>query len=171
MKLTWFGGTTLRIHTGGRILVCDPGGAPAGTDPAELVAGADRVFGLDEELPGADPTGWQSRRPGALIDEAVAPPEVLLHRLGQGAILVDSVGEPPLLLISRPIETAGRWSRDAVAVAFSQEVAERALAVLAPRMIALAVPQAAVDAAFAALRERLGATALIAMEPGLAVEA
>lgn len=171
MKLTWFGGTTLRTHIGGKVLVCDPDGAPQGIDPAELVSGVDRVFGLDDDLPEADSAGWQPRRPGALIDAAAERPEVLLHRLGQGAILVDSVGEPPLLLLSHPIETAGRWSRDAVAVSFSREAAEQALAVLAPRMIALALPESAVDAAFAALRDRLGGTALIAMEPGLAVEA
>src|SRR5688572_25230654 len=28
MKLTWFGGTTLRIHMGGKILLCDAAGAP-----------------------------------------------------------------------------------------------------------------------------------------------
>src|SRR5690606_27756529 len=143
----------------------DPGGAPAGIDRAELASGAHRVFRLDDDLPGTDPTGWQPRRPGALIDQAVEPPEVLLHGLGQGAILVDAAGEPPLLLLSRPVETAGRWGHDAVAVAFSREAAERALDVLAPRLLALALPEAAVDAVFATLRDRLGGTALIAMEP------
>jgi hypothetical protein len=171
MKLTWFGGTTLRIHIGGRILVCDPDGAPAGIDRAELVSGADRTFGLGDELPEAGPARWLPRRAGALMDEEAVAAEVLLHRLGQGAVLVDAVGEPPLLLLSRPIETTGRWSRDAIIVALSPHVAERILEVMAPRMIALAMPEGEVDAAFTALGERLDGTALVALEPGLAVEA
>ncbi|MCS6762366.1 MAG: hypothetical protein MO846_10665 [Candidatus Devosia symbiotica] len=39
MKLIWFGGTMVRIHIGGVILVLDP----AGIDGAELVSGADIV--------------------------------------------------------------------------------------------------------------------------------
>lgn len=171
MKLTWFGKTTLRIHVGGRVLVGDLEAAPPEIERAELISGADRLFHLADDLPEADPIRWQPRRPGAPIEEELEPPEVLLHRLAHGAVLVDAAGEPPLVLLSEAIGAAGRWSRDAIVVAFAPDVAKRALEDLAPRMIALAMPEAAVDAAFAALRDRLGGTALVALEPGLAVEA
>ena len=168
MKLTWFGGTTLRIYIGGSILVSDPAGM-SGVAPEELVAGADVRFSLSDIGPEVDLVRWQPRRPGALLDE-VAPTEVRLHRAGEGAVLVDAVGEPPLLLVTGGVPRAGRWSRDAVVVAFGQQAAEAALEQSGPRLIALATDEAELDAAFAALRDRLDGTALVALEPGLALE-
>ncbi len=55
MKLTWFGGTTMRLHIGGAMLVVDADGAPAQIDHTELLSGADRAFALDEDLPAVDP--------------------------------------------------------------------------------------------------------------------
>lgn len=46
MKLTWFGGTTLRIYIGGQILVAD-----APPDAGEIISGADRLFQMSDELP------------------------------------------------------------------------------------------------------------------------
>jgi hypothetical protein len=167
MKLTWFGGTTLRIHIGGKILVC--GEAPADIDAAELTSGADRVFRLDGDFPAVDPTAWVPRRAAALVNEA-AVPDVLVHRADDGAVLVDAVGEPPLLLVTEVMPGAGRWSRDAVVVAFSAEAATSALGAAAPRMIALALPDSAAGSAFERLAPSLGGTGLVALEPRMALE-
>lgn len=168
MKLTWFGGTTLRLHIGGEMLVCDPAGA-AGADRNELVSGADRVFGLrDEVLPAADLMAWRPRRAAAAIDGNTAG--VLLHRVGAGSVLVDAAGEPPLLILGGMPAGAGRWSRDAAVVVFSAGVAEAALTGLGPRLVALAMTEPEAAAAFAALRERVGDTVLVGLEQGLAVE-
>jgi hypothetical protein len=169
MKLTWFGGTTLRVHIGGRILVCDPTGIE-GIDSGELVSGADRVFGFDERLPEASSAHWQPRRVAALVNDEAVAMDVLLNRLAPGAVLVDAAGEPPLVLLNGPVPAAGRWARDAVAVAFGHDAAASALEVLAPRLMALALPEPALEVAFAALRDRLNGTALVALESGMALE-
>ena len=97
MKLTWFGGTTLRIHIGGQILVMDAGAAPAGIDAVELVSGADAQFeSRGDGVPGVDAARWKPRRPARLLDEGSDPETVAVFRAGQGATLVDAVGEPPL---------------------------------------------------------------------------
>ena len=109
MKLTWFGGTTLRIHIGGSMLVIGAASRP-GVDADELVSGADRVLGWDDALPVADAATWQPRRARTMLEEE-APEPVLVHRLGAGQLLVDAVGEPPLLLLAQPLAAAGRWGR------------------------------------------------------------
>jgi hypothetical protein len=167
MKLTWFGGRTLRIHIGGEILVCDADGAPAGIDRRELLSGADDAFTMSDGA-AIDAAAWQPRRPTALVDEAKRP-EVLLYNVGPSSVLIDAVGEPPLLLLTAGI-SASRWGRDAVVVAFSSDVAEASLDALSPRLIALAMPELDADAAIARLRDRLGSTALVALEPGMALE-
>jgi hypothetical protein len=171
MKLTWFGGTTLRLHIGGRILVCDPV-ARNGVDAGELVSGADRIFRLADDLPAADPLRWQPRRAPALLDEPAAP-EVELWRLGPGSVLVDAVGEPPLLLATAAPVGAGRWGRDAVVVAMGADVvgaAAGAVEALGPRVVAVAAAESEVGAALAAVRERLDGTGFMALEAGLALE-
>ena len=178
MKLTWFGGTTIRVHIGGSILVADPAGAPGNVDRVELVAGADATFGLraeGEAMPLADPLDWQPRRPPALLDEDDEDQDVFLWRLAGGGVLIDAVGEPPLLLVTGAFGAAGRWARDAVVVILgggpgTAGIASNVLDALAPRLMALAASEAAIDATFAALRDRLNGTALVALEPGLALE-
>lgn len=178
MKLTWFVGTTIRIHTGGEILVADAERAPAGVDRGELTAGADRLFGLapdDASLPSIEPTAWRQRTAPRAID-ATAPSEVLIYRLAEGAVLIDAVGEPPLVLLVRGAPPRlGRWSADAVIVLFhaSEELVAAAsvlLDVSPPRLIALATDEAAIDLAVAELAEHLDGTALVSMEPGQALE-
>ena len=107
MKLTWFGGTTIRIHIGGTILVADPAGV-SGVDPEELVSGADATFALDGSLPEIDPVLWQPGRPGTMLDEDVLG-EVTTHGL-EGGALIAAVGEAPLLLLSQNVPKAGRWA-------------------------------------------------------------
>lgn len=170
MKLTWFGGTTIRIHIGGKILVADAAGAD-GVVPEELVSGADATFALDGSLPEIDPVLWQPGRAGTMLDEDVLG-EVTTHGLAGGA-LIAAVGEAPLLLLTQAVPKAGRWARDAVVVVFSDNgdrLAAEALAAFGPRLIAIAGPDAVVERVFAALRDRLDGTALVALEAGLALE-
>lgn len=172
MKLTWFAGTTMRIHIGGRILVSDPAGAGPGVDADELVSGADMVFSLAEAGPAVDSVLWEPRRVAAMIDEA-AVPEVLVHGIAGGA-LIAAAGEPPLLLLDGEVGPAGRWGRDAVVVVFGPDAARLAgvaLEKVEPKLIAIAADEAVVDAALAELGGRLRGTGLMSLEPGLAVEA
>lgn len=179
MKLTWFGGTTFRIHIGGRILVTDPAAAPARIDPQELRSGADIELGLGAALaqvPQIDPARWQPRRPPSMLDDSGGVDEVLVHRVGDKAVLIDAVGEPPLLLAWGPVEPLGRWSREAVVVTCGEagqarELAASVLDRLAPRLVAVAAAEQEVEAVFARLRDRLAGTALVALERGLALEA
>lgn len=170
MKLTWFGGTTIRIHIGGRILVADAAGI-SGVDPGELISGADATFALDGSLPEIDPVLWQPGRAGTMLDEDVLG-EVTAHGLAGGA-LIAAVGEAPLLLLTEAIPKAGRWGRDAVVVVLGDggdRLAAEALQAFGPRLIAVAGPDGVVERAFAALRNRLDGTALVALEAGLALE-
>lgn len=176
MKLTWFGGTTIRIHIGGAILVVDPAGAPDGIDAAELVSGADMVIdGFGASLPGVDASRWKPRKPARLLDEAETPPAVEAWSAGAEAVLVDAVGEPPLLLVAGAVPPLARWAERAVVALFGDSTAlvRHAEAVLddtPPRLLALAGDEAAVDAAIPALRDRLDGTGLVSLEAGLALE-
>ncbi|MEO8685228.1 MAG: hypothetical protein ABI414_10360 [Devosia sp.] len=175
MKLTWFGGTTMRIHIGGKMLVIDAEGAPAGIDRTELVSGADIVLSL-AYLAGIDavePASWAPRKAGALIDEADMP-DLLIHRLGS-ALVVDAVGEQPLLLVTGEIERMGRWTWNAVAVVLGapEALPDRAANVLerlSPKLIALAGPDGAVEQVMLRLQNRLEGTGFMALEAGLALE-
>ena len=175
MKLTWFAGTTIRIHIGGKILVADADRAPGFIDRMELVSGADRVFAMaGTGLPALDPARWRSRPVPRMIDEAEQPPEIGLHRLAEGAVLVDAAGEPPVVLLAGPL-AFGRWADGAVVVLFGTGEAlvaagENLLDAARPRLIALAAAEPAIDFAVAALRDRLDGVAVVSLEPGLAVE-
>mgnify|MGYP001024573485 CR=1 FL=1 len=153
------------------MLVVDP--APiGGVEPAELVSGADRVIGLSDGFEEIDPLRWQPRRVAALLEES-AGPGVEVWRLGAGLVLIEAVGEPPLLLATAPPAGAGRWGRDAVVVAMGDDVTGvtvGALAALGPRLIAVAGGDDAVGAALDAVRDRLDETGFMALEAGLAVE-
>ena len=176
MKLTWFGGTTVRIHIGGAILVVDAEGAPDGIDKAELVSGADMVvdaFGAG--LQAVDTASWRPRKLPRMLDEGEELPKVEAWSAGAGAMLVEAVGEPPLLLLVGDVPRLGRWADGAVVALFGggKELSLMGLAVLAdtpPRLIALAGDEAAVDAAISALREGLDGAGLVALEAGMALE-
>jgi len=168
MKLTWFGGTTIRIHIGGSILVADAAGI-SGVDPDELVSGADRVFALDGGLERIDSAVWQPGRAGSMLDD-VSPVQVFGI---EGGAVVSAAGEPPLLLLKSPPSGIGRWGRDAVVVAFgdrAEALAAGVLDAIGPKLIAIAAPAAVVDHAFAALSGKLAGTGLASLEPGLALE-
>jgi hypothetical protein len=176
MKLTWFGGTTMRVHIGGAMLVVDAEGAPAGIDRTELVSGADRLVSFAEldGLEAVDLAAWAPRRAQALIDEAELPP-VAAYRAGSGAIVVEAVGEPPLLILSEGIDRAGRWAANAVVVVTGTaemlpQLAADVLERLGPKLIAVAGTEDAVDAVILRVQGALDGTGLMALEPGLALE-
>ncbi len=172
MKLTWFGGTTMRVHIGGSILVLDPETAPAGISPAELTGGADRLLNLAAGEARVDPQAWRPRSAGRLLDEADAPP-VECWAIGPSALVIDAPGEPPLVILAADSPMLGRWAERAVVVLLGRDGTGRAATLLerhAPRLVALGLEPAELDRAFAELPPRLDGTGLLALELGLAVE-
>lgn len=173
MKLTWFGGSTFRVHIGGWMIVVDPQGAPGSIDSTELVSGADKVLTLADDLPLVDARKWAPRKVGALIDAAAELPEVLVHRLAEAAVLIEAVGEPPLVIATAEVTEAGRWGREAVVVVAGKELPQTAMSVvneIGPRLIAIAGGEQAIEETIEAVRELLDGTGLMAMEPALALE-
>lgn len=173
MKLTWFGGTALRVYIGGEIVVIDPEKAPDGVDSGELLAGADSVVRLGDPVPAIDPATWRPRPVGRAID----PPQPLeVLRLGQGTLLISAAGEAPLAVLYRGGSPRfGPWGKGAVLVLLSagdELVAQvRALLDVArPRVIALALDEQTLDRVIAELAQHLDGTGLVSMEPGLALE-
>lgn len=172
MKLTWFGGTTFRIHAGGRVVVVDAEGAPGSIDRVELLGGADRVLGLGDQVPEAGER-WAPRKVGALIDEGADLPDVLVFRLGEAAVLIEAVGESPLVLATGEVPEVGRWGREAVVIVAGRDLpgtAQSVIREIGPRLLALAGGEHAIDETIAAVRDRLDGTGLMAMEPALALE-
>jgi hypothetical protein len=174
MKLTWFGGATMRIHIGGKMLVIDAEGAPAGIDRTELLSGAEIVLS-SADLVGVDvvePAQWTPRKAAALIDETET--EVQVHRIGS-ALVVDAVGEQPLLLVTGEVKRMGRWARNAVVVVLGapEALPDRAANVLeqlGPKLIAVAGPEPAVEQVMLRVQNRLDGTGFMALEAGLALE-
>ncbi|MHB1102149.1 MAG: hypothetical protein ACYC0C_05095 [Devosia sp.] len=178
MKLTWFAGTTIRIHIGGMILVADADRAPGFVDRNELVSGADRLFALaGDSLPPADPARWRPRPFTRIVDDAVHLRDVVLHRIGEAAVLVDAAGEPPVVLVAGGAPPVfGRWADGAVVALFGtgDTMVANGIGLLAaarPRLLALAAEETAVDFAISALLDQLDGAALVSLEPGLALEA
>lgn len=176
MKLTWFGGTTIRIHIGGAILVLNPDGAPDTIDLAELLSGADQVIGgFGADLVVTDGQNWKPRKVPRLLDEGDTLAPVEAWSCAAGTVLIDAIGEAPLLLLNGNAPALGRWAESAVVVLFGggDRLATLGQAVLkdrAPRLLALAGDEAAVDLAIPALRGLLDGTGLVALEAGLALE-
>ena len=174
MKLTWFGGTTLRVYLGGEIVVVDAERAPAGVDRGELLAGANRVVALagDAAVRSIDPAAWRPT-PVRPMDEQ-PPAEVL--SIGASALLIAAAGEPPLVILgSAEPPRFGRWVDGAVVVLTSGResfVAEASvlLDVARPRLVALAADEQTLDLAIEELSEHLDGAGLVSLEPGLALE-
>lgn len=172
MKLTWFGGETFRFHSGGAIVVVEPEGVATGIDPNELVSGADQVVAFADFEP-VDSRGWKPRASLRPLDADE------LHRLPEitafsaDTLVIDADGEAPLVLTRGSLPVMGKWVEQGVVVVAGANLASRVLGLVenrSPRLIALAGSDAAVDAAFAALRDKLDGTGLVALERGLAVE-
>jgi hypothetical protein len=169
----------MRIHVGGEVLVSDAALAPDWVDAGELKAAADRCFALagdNANLEAMDGSQWQPRRPGRAIDESPDRAGVSLLAIAPRCVLVDAMGEPPLVLMAGAEQPRfGRWSEDAVIVLFGADESMVASAtvlldVARPRLLALAADEDTLDTAIAELREHLGGTALSSLEPGLALE-
>ncbi|KKB09621.1 hypothetical protein [Devosia chinhatensis] len=173
MKLTWFGNTTFRIHTGGQIVVVDAGAAPKRIDANELVSGADHVIGLNGNRKVTELPAWKPRPRQRLLDagEQVRPVEV--WSAAPDCLLIDADEDMPLLLIAGSVPQLGRWAEKTVIVIVGQTLAqrvERLVDIALPRLIALAGDDDELDRAFAKLQHKLDGASLIALEPGLAVE-
>jgi hypothetical protein len=175
MKLTWFGGTTVRIHIGGVIIVIDARSAPKGIDSSELVSGADTVIAdFGRHLDAVDPIGWRPRKAPSVLEEADFDPAVNAWKIDSVGILIDAVGESPLLLTTEyEMPDLGRWAEKAVVVLLGTGFrvrAENLIDAAAPRLIALGGSEADIDEAFEALSGRDFGVGLISLEAGLAVE-
>jgi hypothetical protein len=172
MKLTWFGGTALRVYAGGQIVVIDPDSAPAAVDRGELLSGADRIVTAGDALPQIDAARWRAKAMPRVTEET---PPAEVGRL-DGALLVAAAGEAPLVVLGAgALPRFGRWADEAVIVltqARDDLIAEvtALLDVARPRLIALAVDEAALDRAIEALAEHLDGAGLSSLEPGLALE-
>jgi hypothetical protein len=174
MKLTWFRATAFRIQIGGQIVVVDAHAAPEEVDGAELISGANRVVSLDENLAPANGGTWRPRAAQRLLESGGELRPLGLYSIGAGSLLIDADEDRPLLVLEGDVLELGHWVSQAVIILCGTGLAERAERLIAgssPRLIALAASDREVDATFAALRDKLGDTGLIALEPGLAVEA
>ena len=111
-----------------------------------------------------------------MIDEADARPPVSIGSIGKGAVLVDALGEPPLLLMwDAEMPPLGRWVSDAAVVLFGASddltaMASALLEIAPPRLLALAADEATIDVAIDRLRQHLEGAALVSLEPGMALE-
>lgn len=172
MKLTWFGGTAFRVYLGGHVIVVDADSAPSNIDRAEIRSGADREVAT-RQGPIVDPAPWRPK-PAPRAAEKVPPVETA--RIGGAALLIAAAGEPPLVLLGPgELPRFGRWTDGAVVVLTSDRdslVADTTvlLDVARPRLIALAVDDQMLDLAIEELSEHLDGAALVALEPGLALE-
>jgi hypothetical protein len=174
VKLTWFGGSTFRIQIGGQVVVMDAQNAPERIDRGELVSGADRVVAAGEGVVPVDAGLWRPRPAERLLDAGDTLRQVEVWSVGASGLLIDGDDDRPLLLAAGDLPELGRWIDKAVVVLIGGRLADRAdglLAAASPALVALAGPEAEIDTAFERVRSRLDGTGLVALEPGLAVEA
>jgi hypothetical protein len=174
MKITWFGGTALRVYIGGEIVVIDPEAAAEEVDRRELVAGADRVLQLDDRnRPQVDADAWYPRPAPRAIDGS--PPLAILS-IGPRTVLIEAPGEPPLLICNAPnLPHLGRWADKAVFVLFGEDGGRLAEAIVErdiarPQPLILAASEAIVDFYFDRLADHLQGRSFTSLEPGLALE-
>ena len=176
MKLTWFGGTALRVYLGGEIVVIDPESAPERVVATELLGGAEHVvhLGAASVVPLVDPVRWRPKPAPRLADDA--PPAMEIVRLASHTLLVAAPGEPPLVVLGAgEAPRFGRWADGAVIVltaARESLIAEATvlLDVARPRLVALALDDPALDTIVSEIAEHLDGAGLVSLEPGLAVE-
>ena len=175
MKLVWFGGTTARVHLGGKIFVIDLSVAPREADRTELASGANHVLELaSPNLPRLDPATRERRARTALDAEGSAT--VRFGDVGEGAVLIDEPGEASVLLLAGDAPAFGRWADGAVVILFSSVsdplgTAQTLLQAARPKLLALAMPEQQADEVFAAITPQLEGAGLMILQPGLALEA
>ena len=172
MKLTWFGGTALRVYIGGEIVVIDADSASVDVDRGELRAGANHLVTLGK-VPQINPAFWRNRQAARAIDDQ---PPLEIQGSGPAARLIAAAGEPPLVVLGvGELPRFGRWSDGAVVVLCSARESLVAdvtvlLDVSRPKLIALAVDEQTLDTAVEELSEHLDGAGLVSLEPGLALE-
>jgi len=177
MKLTWFGNSTFRIHISGQIVLIDAEGVPDGVESHELTSGADLLIpDFGSALAEMDPSGWTPRKPVRLLDTLEGPEgRVEARKAGEGCIVLDAPDEAPLMFLrDADAPSFGRWTEQAVVVVVGTQLSERTERLqegARPKLVALAGDNAEIDAAFEHLGDQLSGMGLIALEPGLAVEA
>jgi hypothetical protein len=173
MKLTWFGSSAFRVHSGGAIVVVEPDAAGASFDRAELVSGADQVVGFGESGMTLASVGWKPRAPlrPLEVEEQNRAPDIVA--LDADTLIVDADGEAPVVVVRGDMPQLGKWADRAIFVLAGAGLKSRAEGLLeraSPRLIALAGDEAEVEQAFLALRDKLDGTGMIALERALAVE-
>jgi hypothetical protein len=174
VKVTWFGGRTLRVHAGGEIALVRDAVDPADFDIRELLSGADQVWQIDAAQT-TDFAGWRPRRAATVLELEASMPQGLRYFGDAGCGLLDAPGEAPLLLVWGTPPSVGRWLGDSVVVLFgdSASVARHGAALIEtrpPKLILLAVDDAEVDGAFTLLAPLCAETGLMVLEPAMGLE-
>ena len=88
-------------------------------------------------------------------------------------MLIEALGEAPLVIATGEVSEAGRWGREAVVVVAGGNLPGTAVSVvneIGPRLIAIAGGEHAAEEAIEAVRDLLDGAGLMVMEPGLALE-
>jgi len=174
VKLTWFGGSTFRIQIGGQVVVLGEENSPQGIDRGELLSGADIVVSPGDTIAPVDAATWRPRPAERLLDAQDKVRAVEVWRIGACGLLMNGEDDRPLLLADSDLPALGRWADKAVIVLVGSDLADRAHDLLAratPSLVALAGSETEIDAAFERVRNLLDGSGLVALEPGLAVEA
>lgn len=173
MKLTWFGGTALRVYVGGEIVVVDPEAAAAGVRQQELLSGADRVLRLADAVPMVDAESWRPRPGGREID---APVAMEVSSIRPRTLLISASGEPPLLVSDTPeLPRLGRWADGAVFVLFGHRGALVGEAILTldlarPKHLLLAADEGIFEDFMARMADHLRDVSFSWLEQGLSLE-
>lgn len=173
MKITWFGQSALRLHLGGQVVVIDADTAFETVDRSELRSGADWDLMLKGPHERLDGLTWRPRPAQRLLEAGDALRPLDVRSPGENSVLLDPDEDMPVVVIGGAVPPLGRWAEKCVLVMVGQDMAGRTQAVIdavSPRLIALAAGEAEIDAAIAAVRDRLDGTGLVALEPGLALE-
>jgi len=177
MKITWFGGSTLRIYVGGRIFVTDHERAPEGVDPHEVSAAADYTINLSDgiiEFPYLDMESRKEQRPRRLID---MPQELVasLYTIEGEALFIDEPQEGPVIVAPGGQTAWGHFADNAVVVLYGKpeavlEGAQSLLVAARPKLIAIAADGFSQDQ-LDVLALTCGNCALQVLEQGFSVEA
>lgn len=177
MKITWFGGSTLRLYIGGKIIVTDADKAPDTLDAHEVSAAADQMMALGaglRALKSLDVDHWKSKKPVRLIDQPEGQ-ELDFYAIANEALFIDEREEGPVIVAPADFAGWGRFADQAIVVLYGDanaivSSAQSLLTTARPRLLALGC-EAISDQAFAILAADCRDCALQVLEKGFAVEA
>lgn len=176
MKITWFGGSTFRIYTGGQIIVADAELAPSDLAHEELVAGADTLLTLaggTSYLPPFHAENWHAKQRLRLIDQQEENAVSISGVAGTG-VLVESTSERPLLLLPHPQDDMRNVISNAFVVLFGapqgiEESVAKLLSQVRPPLIGLATEELSASQ-MSALAQMANGVSIQVLEHGLALE-